>query len=289
MTKIKELLDLIRVRQWYKNIVIFLPIFFVTGMSNWNYLYLTAIGFVSLCLLSSGNYIINDLVDLRKDQLHPEKKNRPLANGKISKLTAVLLTFLLLALSLIVGLTLPLEFIFVWIALLTLTQLYTFWLKDILFADILTISTLFVLRAVAGAVAINVKISPWLILCPFFLALFLAVGKRHSDLILLKGKGIGTRKVLQDYTVELTNSLMVVSTTLLVISYALYSFLSEHKYLLLTLPFALFTIFRFYHLIQGGSDLARNPEKMIRDKSMILGMLLWIISTTVLIYGAIQW
>lgn len=287
MTKIIDLLNLMRVRQWYKNIVIFLPIFFVAGISDLNYLYLTLIGFISLCLLSSGNYIINDLADLKKDQLHPEKKNRPLANGKISKLTAILLTLLLLALSLVIGLILPLEFILVWIALLTLTQLYTFWLKNILFGDILTISTLFVLRAVAGAVAINIKISPWLVLCPFFLALFLAIGKRHSDLILLKDKGIVTRKVLQDYTLELTNSLMMVCTTLLVISYALYSFLSEHKYLLLTLPFALFTIFRFYYIIQKGSDLARYPERIIKDKNMVLGVLLWIISTAALIYGAI--
>ena len=101
---------------------------------------------------------------------------------------------------------------------------------------------------------------------------------------MLKENAKETRTVLQEYNKELTNSLMMISTTLLIISYALYSFLSEHQNLLFTLPFALFTIFRFYHLINSGSVIARHPEKIIKDKKMIIGVILWIIITAGLIY-----
>jgi len=277
-------LRLIRVRQWYKNLVIFLPIFFVGGFFNLNYLELTLFGFFSLSLLSSSSYLINDLIDLNKDQLHPEKKNRPLACGAINKISAIFVAIILLIASLILGEILGKWFLMILIGMFLLTLAYTLLLKNILFADILTIAALFVLRAVSGAFAIEVKISPWLILCPFFLSLFLSVGKRHSDLRLLKDKAGETRKVLQEYTSDLTNSLMIISTTLLIVSYSLYSFLSEHNYLLFTLPFALFTIFYFFHLIQKGSDIARHPEKVIKDKNMMIGIGLWIIVTTTLIY-----
>ena len=179
---------------------------------------------------------------------------------------------------------LNLTFLFFALGLFILTQLYSFLLKNILFADILTIAILFVLRAISGAFVINVKISPWLILCPFFLSLFLSVGKRHSDLLLLQNNAAQTRKVLQEYSLNLTGSLMNIFTTLLIVSYALYSFLSEHNYLLLTLPFALFVIFRYYYLIISNSPIARHPEKIFADKQMLCGIFLWLIITAYLIY-----
>jgi len=216
--------------------------------------------------------------------LHPEKKIRPLAAGLVRKSSAFFLALILFAISLGGGYYLNLYFFYSLAGLVVLTQIYTFFLKNIIFADILTIATLFVIRAISGAFLIEVKISPWLILCPFFLSLFLSIGKRHSDLLLLKDKAAETRKVLQYYTLELTNSLMIISTTLLIISYALYSFLSEHTNLLYTLPFALFVIFRFFSLINKGSEIARHPEKVIRDKAMIIGIVLWVIITIVVIY-----
>ena len=128
------------------------------------------------------------------------------------------------------------------------------------------------------------KISPWLILCPFFLSLFLSIGKRHADLNLLKDKAQKTRKVLREYNHGLTSSLMTISTTLLIISYALYCFLSIHPNLLYTLPFALFVIFRYLYLINKGSIIARHPEKIVKDSEMLTGVFLWIIITIVLLY-----
>jgi 4-hydroxybenzoate polyprenyltransferase len=282
--KVKDLISLMRVRQWYKNLLIFLAIFFSSNISNYEHLYLTMIGFFALSFVSSANYIINDLIDIKKDQLHPEKKFRPLAAGKIRKSVAIILAILLLILALFIAYNLNVQFMGIVVLMFVITQIYTFYLKKIVFADILTIAILFVIRALSGAVLIDVQISPWLVLCPFFLSLFLSVGKRHSDILLMKEKSAKTRKVLKDYTQKLTESLMTISTTLLIISYALYSFLSEHQNLLYTLPFALFVIFRYYQLISNGSVIARHPEKVIKDKAIIIGILLWVIITAVMIY-----
>lgn len=282
--QVREYVQLLRIRQWYKNLVIFLAIFFVEGLFDRGYILITFFGFLSLCLASSGNYILNDIIDAKKDCTHPEKKNRPIASGKISVISGLISASILIILSLSLAYALSRTFLYCVLLLLLLSQLYTLYLKHIIFADILTIATLFVIRSVSGTFLINVSISPWLVLCPFFLSLFLVVGKRHCDLSLLKEKAPRTREVLKEYSLELTNYLIVISTTLLLISYALYSFLSEHRYLIFTLPFALFVIFRVYLLIQQGSAIARNPEKLILDKPFLFGSLLYGIVTFLVIY-----
>ena len=279
-----DYLNLARVRQWYKNLVIFLALFFSGNLFSVELISLSALGFLALCLVSSGNYILNDLADIKKDQNHPEKKYRPLAAGKINPVSAVFLALLLFLLGISLSVWLGSSFLIIVLIIILLTQTYTFLLKKIVFADILTIASLFVLRAISGAQVIDVKVSPWLILCPFFLSLFLSVGKRYADLSFLKTKAFSTRETLEVYTQNLTNSLMLISTTLLIISYALYSFLSEHQNLLYSLPFALFVIFRYYYLISQGSLIARHPEQFIKDRSLIIGILLWLIITTVLVY-----
>ncbi len=291
--KIAAVIDLMRVRQWYKNLVVFLALFFSGNLFDWQLFLLVLLGFVIVCLTSSAGYVINDIIDLERDRAHPEKRNRPLASGKISNGGALILTFILLIgaafmmriLPVLFLPVVPLFFIYTVVVLFLLTLFYSSILKNIIFADVLTISTLFVLRAIAGAVMIDVVISPWLILGPFFLSLFLSIGKRHADLLLLKEKSFVTREVLKEYNVELTNSLMIISTTLLIISYALYSFLSDYNYLIYTIPFALFVIFRFYYLIQQGSVIARHPERIIRDRQIIGGILLWLLVTGFVIYG----
>ncbi len=280
----KEWFSLIRVRQWYKNLVVFLALFFSGNLFNLSDLYLTIIAFFSLAFVSSTGYIVNDLVDAEKDKLNPEKRSRPLASGKIGKIQAGLLGMFLLGLGLILAFKISSTFLYLTILFFILELLYTFFLKNILIADILTISTLFVVRAISGAFAIEVKVSPWLILCPFFLSLFLSVGKRQAEMHLLKEKAALTRTVLKDYNPGLTNSLMIISTTLLVISYALYSFLSEHPNLLYTLPFALFVIFRFYYLTNSGSVISRHPEKVLSDRGMLIGILLWVLITGMIVY-----
>ncbi len=283
-SKISLYLQLLRVRQWYKNAIIFLAIFFSGNLLNLTALRQSFLAFLAFSFISSAGYVINDLKDRREDQQHPEKKDRPLASGEIKVSSALFMVLLMLAGGFFISREINLFLTITAGAFFILSLAYTLFIKRIIFADIITISTLFVLRAIAGAVAISVFISPWLILVPFFLAIFLAAGKRHSDLHFLQEKASATKKVLQDYNPEITTALMTISTTLLILSYALYSFLSEHPLLIATLPFALYTIFLFYNLIISGSSLARHQEKIIKDYSLLIGIMLWLAAAAIIIY-----
>lgn len=282
--RLTEYFKLIRVQQWYKNLLIFLPIVFVGELTQINLLWLCFLGFISLSLVSSANYIINDIIDLKKDRFHPEKKNRPIASKRVSVAEGVVLAIILLCLSILLAYKLSFYFLLCIIALLVLTFLYTVYLKNEVFMDILLISINFVIRAVAGTFIINVSISPWLILCTFFLSVFLSVGKRHADVSFLGKEGEKYKQVLKFYSKELTNSLLIIATTLLVTSYAFYSFFSEHRYILFTLPFALYVIFRYLQLIYSNSPIARHPEHVFKDLRMMLGVAGWTILIVIFIY-----
>jgi 4-hydroxybenzoate polyprenyltransferase len=278
---IKDIISLIRVKQWYKNLMIFLPLIFAVEISNMNAVYSTVIGFFAFSFISSVNYILNDIADIKKDRVHPEKKHRPLASGRITKPAAIFLGIALVATTGFITAELGFMFRIILVLFFILTQLYTLILKNEAFADIIMISVNFVLRAVAGTFVLSkgfepyLRLSPWLILCPFFLAMFLAVGKREADLRLLGDKAKFHKKVFKVYTLSLTNTLMIISTTLLIISYALYSFLSVSPGLIITIPAALYCIFRYFHLVESGSEIARHPDKAYKDKRLVIGALVW--------------
>src|SRR3989338_10440056 len=199
----KDYFNLFRARQWYKNLVIFLAIIFggkLLDIQRWETLLL---GFIALCIISSSNYIINDIIDFRKDRLHPEKKNRPLAAGKISLVNAFLCFLILVTGGFYLAYLLSVNFFLLSLSLFFINQVYSFTLKNEPFADLISISTNFVIRAVSGSVLINLDISPWLILCTFFLALFLGSAKRHSEVLLLKNNAEQHRPVLKYYTIGL--------------------------------------------------------------------------------------
>ncbi|MBI5872408.1 UbiA family prenyltransferase [archaeon] len=266
--------DLLRIRQYYKNLVIFLPLLFTAQLFIPVKFIAVLIGFISLCLISSSSYIINDIFDREADRLHPEKKFRPIASGKVSILCAFIASIVLAVLSLAISLLISNKFPFIILAIFALTSAYTVFLKHEQFADISLISINFVLRAVGGAWIINAKVSPWLILCLFFLALFLAIGKREGELYFNE----------KTYSKRITNSIMIISTALLVISYSLYSFMSIYPSLIFSLPFAIYTILRYFHLVETASIIARQPELFIKDKRLVFGILLWVFSVFAVIY-----
>lgn len=278
--------QLLRVHQWYKNLVIFLPLLFSGMLLDYSASLYTLLGFASLCLASSAGYIINDIVDRKADKENPEKKTRPIASGLISVRFAFFSAIILLLASLCLAFVISELFFFSVLALFILTLIYTLWLKNIVFADILAIATNFVIRAVSGVFIIKFEVSPWLILCIFFLSLFLSTGKRAAELSLLSSKAVVHRKTLNYYSPNVTQSLITISTTLLIISYSLYSFMSKHPLMIYTLPFALFTIFRFLLLIYSGSPVARHPEYAFKVKSLLLGAILWLISIILVLYAA---
>ncbi len=275
---------LLRPGQWYKNFLIFLPILFSGNLFAIEFLLLTIVGFFALCFVSSGNYIINDIIDIRKDKLHPEKKKRPLVSGKIRIWQAVVLFVFLLTAGIVLAGILNEYFFLSVLALFILTSGYSLFLKNEAFLDIIIIGINFVIRASSGAFIIDVKISPWLIIGVFFLSLFLSAGKRRADSSFLGKKALFHKNSLKIYSNEITNALMIIATTLLILSYTFYSFLSEHSYLIFTLPFALYLIFRYFSLVYAGSIIARHPEKVFKDWRMMIGLFLWIIVTLIILY-----
>ncbi|MDI6737434.1 MAG: decaprenyl-phosphate phosphoribosyltransferase [Nanoarchaeota archaeon] len=268
-------LELIRVRQWYKNLVIFLPIIFAAHFMNLNEILLTALGFIALCLVSSSTYIINDIIDRETDKKNPEKKTRPIAAGVIGLRRAYIAAAFMLALGLLLAFMLSAAFTAMAFAIFIITFCYSIKLKHIAILDIMAIAVNFVLRAVSGAYIISVVVSPWLIICTFFLSLFLSAGKRFSESEFLAKKAAKHRSVLSDYTPELTNALLNISTVALIMAYSLYSFLSIYPMLILTLPIALYIIFHYLALIYNGSEIARKTEMFYKDKGLMAGLLVF--------------
>ena len=273
----------LRLQQWYKNLLIFLPLMFSGNLLNGNAFFFTLLGFALLCILSSGNYFLNDAFDWKRDKHH---KDREQYFGRFT-LSCFGIFFVMLAL-VISFYFLPFVFSMILVALFFISTLYSAFLKHIAFADILSISVNFVLRAISGAYIFVIAgqsyiwISPWLIICTFFLALFLATGKRYAE---FQHQSKKFRPVLQWYTIEVSHALLIMTTACLVMSYTLYSFLGEAKMMIITLPFALFTIFRYLALIYQKNDIAEKPYKVVHDVHMVAGIVLWIMISLIILYG----
>ena len=281
----KDYFKLLRPQQWYKNLLVFLPLIFVGKLLDSQLLWITILGFVSLCLVSSFNYIINDIIDRKKDRAHPEKRKRPIAAGKISITFALVIAAILIILGLRLAFVLDREFLYTVVFIAVLTQLYSLFLKHIAFADIITVAINFVARAGAGAFLLNVVVSPWLVLCTFFFALFLLAGKRYADMKFLGAKAVEHKETLKYYTKDVANALMIMATTLLIATYSAYAVLSDHPGLAFSLPFALFVIIRYFSLIYIGSPIARHPEKVFKDWRMLIGMALWAVTVFIALYS----
>lgn len=288
---IKDIIALFRIKQWYKNLLIFLPLVFGRHLFEAGLLSATILGFVSLCFISSSGYIINDIIDRKKDRNNPEKRNRPLASGKIKVLLAALISTILFIASMWIAISLSLPFAFFTLSLFVLTQFYSIKLKHIVFADLLAISVNFVIRTVSGnfifadGIKPYISVSYWLVLCPFFLALFLAVSKRQSEVIFLKENAKSHRSVLGNYTKEITSSLMIISTTLLIMSYAIYVIFGPYPKLIFTLPFVLYIIFSLFFYAEKGTSISRNAELIFKDKKMLATMLFVFFIVLFVIYG----
>jgi 4-hydroxybenzoate polyprenyltransferase len=283
--RIIEYIKLIRPWQWYKNLVIFLALFFVGEFFQFNLLEGVILGFVALSLVSSANYVLNDVVDRKKDGAHPEKKNRPLASGKVSLIEAWLIIIVMLALGMILAYGLGMLFFISAAALFIMTLVYSLFLKNEPIADILVIAINFVIRAVSGTFIIKVFISPWLILCPFFLALFLAAGKRDADIRFIKSENSKNKykEVLKYYNKEIIDGILLISATSLIIAYALYA-LSRSTPLLVTVPVGIYLILRYYSLINNGSEIARHPERVIKDWRMIAAFIIYALFVFMIFY-----
>ena len=257
---------LLRVHQWYKNLLVFAALFFSLNFFNLHLLIRTLCAFFLLCFVSSANYIVNDVVDYKRDSLNPEKKNRPIASGKVSRSFALLISFLLYAFGFYYSYVLNINFFLSVLTLSLLTLSYSLFLKNYVFMDILLISTNFAIRALSGVFVISVALSVWFILVIFFFAIFLVAGKRYGDLTFLTTRQKNYKPVLKQYNQEVLDSILVISLSAIIVLYGLYSYFSTHHLMLYLYPLLLYILFKYYYLILQNKPEVRNPEKLMLSK-----------------------
>jgi len=278
----RELLTLLRPHQYIKNLFIFAPMLFAFSFTQINFLY-ALIAFALFSLAASAIYILNDYMDVEEDRKHPNKKNRPLASEAISMQSANFLFLLLGATALIGAYLFSKELAGVLFVYIALNILYSIKLKHIAIVDIFIISTGFVLRLFAGAVATQTPLSMWIILITFLLAIFLALAKRRDD-VLLSLQGRETRKNIDGYNLEFVNAAMVLMSGVVIVSYLQYTVSPEvigrigSEYLYLSTFFVLLGILR-YMQITFVEQTSGSPTKIVlKDRFLQITILLWIAS-----------
>ena len=287
MIEISILFKIIRIKQWYKNIVIFLPLVFSLSLLNLDSIYLTIVGFIALSLASSALYIRNDILDIEFDKQHPIKKFRPLASGQISKKNAYIIFVLLLSSSLIIAAILNWQLVIVLIFLFVNTTVYSQWLKNFAYVDLLSISLNFVIRVLAGMLLLQVGISPWLVFGVFLVAFFLGLMKRKSEIIILKDTAALHRKSLSKYSIKKLNYSLLIVSVLVIVTYSIYSITNDptnDNRLIFTIPIVAIIIFRQYYLSEKSVSVKKFNE-VINDKITLLAIIMYIITTILLLYS----
>lgn len=302
-----------RPRQWSKNAMLFLPLLFTIQQywrpftrTMWGFLALTLAGFIVYCLLSGVVYIINDLVDVDKDRTHPTKRFRPIASGKLDRGTAMIAVAIILAVVLIASIlldlvsasfpfpsgapVLPFQFPFTLVAIVyfVLQVAYSFYLKQVVILDVFGIAAGFLLRVVAGAVVIQVPISPWLYVVMMLGALFIGFGKRRNELVLLEDAAANHRSNLREYTPEFLDEMIAVTTAGTVLAYSLYTFtadnLPKNHAMMATIPFVLYGVFRYLYLVHIKNEGGSPEELLLRDRPLAGTIALWGLAVVVILY-----
>jgi 4-hydroxybenzoate polyprenyltransferase len=284
------LLKTMRPRQWTKNGFVFAALLFDRKLFDPVSLIQVLVAFTLLCLMSSAVYIMNDLADIESDREHPLKRSRPLASGNLNPFFAAGAAFVLAAGSLLAGFLAAPLFGLILLIYLLIQIAYTFWLKHMVLLDVLGVASGFVLRVAAGVAVIEQvqRFSPWLYVCTGLLALFLALGKRRHELVIL-GRGAGNhRAILQEYNLDLLDRLIGIVTTSALVAYSLYTFLAEglpaNHIMMLTVPFVLYGLFRYLYLIHVRQEGGAPEEILLRDRPLQLNMLLWVGMVFVALY-----
>ena len=284
------LIRLLRPAHWAKNVFVLAPVVFAQELTDRKALNSALLAFVAFCLASSAVYVFNDIRDRAEDRRHPLKRHRPLAAGTVSLGTAWVLMVVLVIAALALSVYLGKNFLIVLLTYLILNQLYSSGLKNVVILDVMIISLGFVLRVLAGGAATGVQISAWIVLCTFFVALFLAFSKRRHELILLADDASDQRAVLSHYSPAFLDQMINVVTASTVVSYAMYAIAPETtekfhtQHLIYTIPMVLFGIFRYLYLIYQ-EPTRRNPtEAILRDPAFMINILVWGLAVLWIVY-----
>lgn len=285
------LLRTMRPKQWTKNAVIFAGLVFDGQLFITESFIRVFISFILLCLAASTIYIVNDLVDIESDRQHPKKKKRPLPSGQLpiplARAAAIIFPIISIGGALLYSLPLAL----VYILYIALHLWYSIRLKHVVLIDVLTITAGFVLRVAAGVVVIQVEqFSPWLYVCTALLALFLAVGKRRQELVLLGDQASQVRPIFKHYNMALLDDMLRIVTTSTLMAYTLYAIEEPSRALrgtnlaLLTVPFVVYSIFRYLYLIHVKGEGGAPDEVLLRDRALQIGILLWALTFIGILY-----
>jgi 4-hydroxybenzoate polyprenyltransferase len=280
----------LRPRQWVKNLFVLGGLVF--GQQLFTPAAWTALAaFLVFCGLSGAVYLLNDVVDRDRDRLHPDKRRRPVAAGRLATPTAVAAALVLVAAGLGAALWLSAPFALTAAAYVALLCAYSAWLKHVVIVDVLAVALGFALRAAAGAVVIGVAISGWLLICTILLALFLALGKRRHEVLTLGGEAVRHRPILGEYSPGLLDQMIAVVTASTLTAYALYTMSPETvarfrtTLMPLTLPFVLYGIFRYLYLLYRR-QLGGNPSEIVlRDRPLLANTAAWLAAVLFLMYG----
>lgn len=278
-----------RPKQWIKNGIIFAALVFDQQLFELEPLLRTIAGFALLSIGASSVYFINDLADLDQDRLHPKKRNRPLAAGELSTGAARFTVVLLIAAALSGGFALAVGFGLVLVVYILLNLAYSFWLKHIPIIDVMVIAAGFVLRVSAGVALITVKrFSPWMYVCVTLLALFMGLGKRRAEMILLADQANSHRRVLDGYTLPFVDQLISIVSSITIVAYSLYTFtaqnLLENNLMMLTIPFVLYAIFRYLYLIHVENAGGAPEDLVLTDRPLMAAFVLWGLSAIAILY-----
>jgi 4-hydroxybenzoate polyprenyltransferase len=281
---VRAALVALRPRQWSKNLLVFAGLVFAAKLGDASRWLEALAAFGAYCAISSAAYLVNDVRDREDDRLHPVKRARPIARGELSPRVALALAAGLAAFSVGLAGALGLVSVELLLAFAAMQAGYTLSLKHLVLLDVLAIGALFVIRAAAGAAAVDVRISPWLLLCTALLALFLALAKRRGELVLVGARRAPGRPVLEGYSLELIDQLVAIVASSTVLAYSVYTLTArDSKALLATVPFVIFGVFR-YLLLVHRDDIGEEPEQvLLTDVPIILAVAGWIVTAAAIL------
>lgn len=284
-----HLLKAMRPRQWTKNGFIFFALIFDKQLFQGGPFLKTLEGFFLFCLISSSVYLFNDIADIEADRLHPEKKKRPLASGRLPVNVAVISAVILAVVSLSLGYLLAPAFAGILALYFVINLLYSRWLKHVPILDVLIISSGFVLRVAAGVTLITVeRFSPWLYMITILFSLYIGLGKRRAEMNLLAHGAGAHRKVLDGYTIPLLDQYITIVSGMTIVAYSLYTFsapnLPENHSMMLTIPFVVYGIFRYLQLIQTGNAAGSPDEVALKDRPLQATVVLWGLAVIAVFY-----
>lgn len=279
-----------RPRQWTKNAFVLAALVFDRQLFHIQSLERTLLTFLIFCLVSSSVYLFNDVMDIEADRLHPVKKNRPIASGKVPVSVAIVTSIILILGSLVGSYFLSIGLLAIVGVYFVLNLAYSKWLKHMPIIDVLVIAACFVLRVAAGVSVIQVeRFSPWLYVVTTLFALYIGFGKRRAELmVFVPENGQSHRKVLSGYSIEYVDQLITIVSSTTIIAYSLYTFsapnLPANHTMMLTIPFVLYGIFRYLSIMQINKMGGEPEELLLKDRPLQITILLWAISVMIIFY-----